>query len=118
MHDHAESRVGQEGAAGSSCFCIATINRDDGFEIAEGLSLQAIKTLCDEIGALINGQSDGDARSGQIAISFVQLVGAIRSAQISAKYGAMVSFPGSTEWKRPSVVTPISYRRCNSLAGS
>jgi hypothetical protein len=39
MYDHAESWIGQEGAAGSSRFRIATINRDDGFEIAEGLSL-------------------------------------------------------------------------------
>jgi hypothetical protein len=63
VNDHAESWVHQEGAASGSRFQIATINRDDDFEIAEGLSLQAVKTLGDEIGALIDWQSHSDARS-------------------------------------------------------
>jgi len=63
LNDHAESWIHQEGAASGSRFQIATINRDDDFEIAEGLSLQAIKALGDEIGALINWQSHSDARS-------------------------------------------------------
>src|SRR5262249_27637594 len=67
LHDHAESRIGQERAASCSCFSIARIYRDDGFEIAESLLLQAFKTLGDEIHALINGQSNSDARSRQIA---------------------------------------------------
>ena len=42
MNNHAESRIGQEGAASGSRFLIITINRDDGFKIAERLSLEAI----------------------------------------------------------------------------
>jgi hypothetical protein len=61
MNDHVETWIDQEGAAGFGRFCIATINRDDGFEIADGLSLQAIKSLSDEIGALIDWQSYSDA---------------------------------------------------------
>jgi hypothetical protein len=38
MHDHAKSRIDQERAASGSCFRIVAVNRDDGFEIAEGLS--------------------------------------------------------------------------------
>jgi len=71
VNDHAESWIHQEGAASGSRFQIATINRDDDFEIAEGLSLQAIKTLGDEIGALIDGQSHSNTRSQ------LQLLGAI-----------------------------------------
>jgi len=67
MNDHAESWIDQEGAADGGCFRIATINGDDGFEIAEGLSLQAIKSLGDEIGALIDWQSHSDAWRRQIA---------------------------------------------------
>jgi hypothetical protein len=63
VNDHAESWIYQEGAASGSRFQIATINRDDDFEIAEGLSLQAIKTLGDEISAPIDWQSHSDARS-------------------------------------------------------
>jgi hypothetical protein len=63
VNDHAEAWINQEWAASGSRFQIATINRDDNFEIAEGLSLQAIKTLGDEIGALIDWQSHSDARS-------------------------------------------------------
>jgi hypothetical protein len=74
VHDHAESWIGQEGAAGSSRFRIATINRDDGFEIAEGLSLQAIKTLGNEIGALVDGQSHSDRWRQQIAYPPVQFI--------------------------------------------
>jgi hypothetical protein len=62
MHDHAESRIDQEGTASSSRFRIATVNRDDGFKIAECLSLQAIKSLGDQIGTLIDWQSHSDAR--------------------------------------------------------
>src|SRR5262249_197983 len=89
------------------------------FEVTEGLSLQAIKTLTDEIGTLVDRQSHGDAWARQIASPLLRQPARImRSAQISAKYGTMVSFPGSTEWKRPLEVTPISYRRSHSLAGS
>ena len=72
MDDHAESWIDQEGPASGSRFCIATVNRDDGFEIAEGLSLQAIKSLGDEIGALIDRQSHSDARGRQTASPLVQ----------------------------------------------
>ena len=41
-----------------------------GFEIAEGLTLQAIKSLGDKIGALIDWQSYGDARQYAIFVSF------------------------------------------------
>src|SRR5215831_16092478 len=61
MNDHSESWINQEGAAGGSRFRIATVNRDDGFEIAEGLSLQAIKCLSNEISALVDWQSHSDA---------------------------------------------------------
>jgi hypothetical protein len=63
VNDHAESWIHQEGPASGSRFQIVTINRNDDFEIAEGLSLQAIKTLGDEISALIDRQSHSDARS-------------------------------------------------------
>jgi hypothetical protein len=63
VNDHAEPWIHQEGAASGSRFQIATINRDDDFEIAKGLSLQAIKTLGDEISAPIDWQSHRDARS-------------------------------------------------------
>jgi hypothetical protein len=62
VNDHAKAWIHQEGAASGSRFQIATINRDENFEIAEGLSLQAIKTLGDEIGALIDRQSHSDTR--------------------------------------------------------
>jgi hypothetical protein len=71
MNHHAKSGIDQKWPAGSSRFLIATINRDDRFEIAEGLSLQAIKTLGDEVGTFINGQSDSDAR-GQTRSPSVQ----------------------------------------------
>ena len=45
MHDHAKSWIGQEGAASGSRFHIVTVNRNDGFEVAEGLPLQAIQEL-------------------------------------------------------------------------
>jgi hypothetical protein len=67
MNDHAESRIDQEGATSGSRFRITTVNRDDDFEIVEGLSLQAIKSFGDEIGALIDWQSHSDARCRQIA---------------------------------------------------
>jgi hypothetical protein len=67
MNHHAESWIGQEGTASGSCFRITAVNRNDGFEIAEGLSLQAIKSLGDEIGALIDWQSHSDAWRRQIA---------------------------------------------------
>ena len=73
MHDHAESRIGQERAASGGRFLIVAVNRDDGFEIAEGLSLQTIKSFGDEIGALIDWQSHSDARCRQIASPSVQL---------------------------------------------
>ena len=75
MNDHAESRIDQEGAASGSRFRIVTVNRDDGFEIAEGLSLQAIKSFGDEIGALIDWQSHSDARCRQIASPSCSLAG-------------------------------------------
>jgi hypothetical protein len=62
MDDHAESRIDQKGAASGSRFRIPTVNGDNCFEIAEGLSLQAIKTLADEISTLIDRQSHSDAR--------------------------------------------------------
>ena len=62
VHDHAKSWIGQERAASGSRFRIVTVNRDDGFKIAEGLSLQTIKSFRNEIGALINWQSNSDAR--------------------------------------------------------
>ena len=54
MNDHAESRIGQEGVASGSGFQIITVNRDDGFEISKGLSLQAIQSFWDEIGAVVD----------------------------------------------------------------
>ena len=54
MNDHAESRIGQEGAASGSGFQIITVNRDDGFKISKGLSLHAIQSFWDEIGALVD----------------------------------------------------------------
>jgi len=73
MHDHAEAWIGQKGAASGSRFPIVTVNRDDGFEIAEGLSLQAIKRLGDEIGAPVDWQSHSDARWRQMASPSVQV---------------------------------------------
>src|SRR6516164_367871 len=67
MNDHSEARIGQERLAGDSCLHVVTVNRDDGFEITEGLSLQAIKSFDDEISALIDRQSHGNAWSRQIA---------------------------------------------------
>ena len=55
MNDDAESRISQEGAASGRRFRIVTVDRDDGFEIAKGLSLQAIKSFTDEIGAFVDG---------------------------------------------------------------
>jgi hypothetical protein len=62
LDDHAEPWIGQEGTAGRRSFRIAAVDRDDGFKIAERLSLQAIKALVDEISALIDWQSHSDAR--------------------------------------------------------
>jgi hypothetical protein len=67
MNDHAESRIDQEGATGGRRFRIATIYGDNGFKIAEGLSLQAIKSRGDEIGAFVDRQSYGDAWSRHCA---------------------------------------------------
>src|SRR5262245_66511568 len=74
VNDHAESWIHQEGAASGSRFQIATINRDDDFEIAEGLSLQAIKTLGDEIGALIDRHPHSDAQLHLLRCSLTQRV--------------------------------------------
>jgi hypothetical protein len=71
LDDHAESRIYQEGATSGSRCSIVTVNGNNGFEIAEGLSLQAIKSFGDEIGALIDWQSHSDAR--QIASPSVQV---------------------------------------------
>jgi hypothetical protein len=73
MNDHAESWIDQEGTASSGRFRIATINRDDGFEIAEGLPLQAVKTLADEIATLIDRQSHSDARHQSPSMQFSRL---------------------------------------------
>jgi hypothetical protein len=73
MNDHAESRIDQEGAASGSRFRIATVDRNNGFEISEGLSLQGIKSSADEIGALIDWQSYSDARCRQTAFSFSEV---------------------------------------------
>jgi hypothetical protein len=61
MDLHAESRIGEERLASDSCFFVTPINGDNSLEVAEGLSLQAIKAFGDEIGALINWQSHSDA---------------------------------------------------------
>ena len=75
MHDHPESWIGKKGAASGSRLLIVTINRDDGFEIAERLLLQAIQSLGDEIGAFVDWQSHSDARCRQLASPSVQLAG-------------------------------------------
>jgi hypothetical protein len=67
MDDHPEPRIGQERSAGDGCFFVTSINRDNALEIAEGLSLQAIKALSDQIGAPIDWQAYSDAWSRQIA---------------------------------------------------
>jgi hypothetical protein len=67
MHDHAEPWIAQKGTTSRSRFSIVTVNRDDGFEIAESLSLQALKSLGDEIGTLIDWQSHSDARCRHMA---------------------------------------------------
>ena len=54
MNDHAESRIGQEGTASGSGFQIITVDRDDSFEISKGLSLHAIQSFWDEIGAPVD----------------------------------------------------------------
>jgi hypothetical protein len=70
MHDHAKSWIGQKRATGFSRFPIVTVNRDDSFEVAERLLLQAIKSLSDEIGAPVDWHSHSDARRHQVVISF------------------------------------------------
>ena len=54
MDDHAESRIGQEGTTSDSGFQIVSVNRDDGFEISKALSLHAIQSFWDEIGAPVD----------------------------------------------------------------
>ena len=71
MDDHSESRIGQEGSAGDSCFLVTPINGDNGLEVAEGLSLQTIESFGNEISTLIDWQSHGDARCRHCAISSV-----------------------------------------------
>jgi hypothetical protein len=71
MNDHAESRIDQEGTAGGSRFRIVTVNGDEGLEIAEGLSLQAMKSVGDEIGTLIDRQSHSNARCRHIYVVHV-----------------------------------------------
>jgi hypothetical protein len=73
MNDHAESRIDQERTASRGRFQIATINRDDDFEIVEGLPLQAVKTLADEIGTLIDRQSHSDAGHQSPSLHFSRL---------------------------------------------
>jgi hypothetical protein len=70
MHDHAKSWIGQKRATSFSRFPIITVNRDDSFEVAERLLLQAIESLNDEIGAPVDWQSHSDARCRQVALSF------------------------------------------------
>jgi hypothetical protein len=66
MNNHAESWIDQEGAAGGSRLRIATVNGDNCFEIAEGLSLQTLKAFGDKVGALIDRQSYSNAWGRQI----------------------------------------------------
>jgi hypothetical protein len=73
MHDHAESWIAEKRATSGRRFRIVTVNRDDGFEIAEGLSLQAIKSFGDEIGALVDWQSHSDARCRYMASPSAQV---------------------------------------------
>ena len=69
MRNRGSARKGRQAAAD---FRIVAVNRDDDFKIAEGLSLQAIECLGDEIGALVERHSHSDARIGQIASPPVQ----------------------------------------------
>jgi hypothetical protein len=75
VNDHSEPRIGQERLARGSSLRVVAVNRDDGFEITEGLSLQAIKTFGDEIGGPIDWQSYGDAWSRQIVSPSVRSTG-------------------------------------------
>ena len=75
MHNHPESWIGKKRATGSSGLFIAAIDRDDGFEIAKRLLLQALQSFADEIGAFVNWHSHSNARCRQLASPSVQLAG-------------------------------------------
>jgi hypothetical protein len=62
------------------------------------LSLKTVERFADEICTLVNWQRNSDAWCRHCGSAHrSQRPGQMRSAQTSAKYGAMVSFPGSTE---------------------
>lgn len=91
---------------------IAVVNRDQDVEIWVGLGPQALQRDRQVIPSPVDRHADRDERTVHL------LPAKMRSAHKSPKYGAIVSLPGSTEWKRPSDVTPISNRRCSSLSES
>ena len=75
MHNHPESWIGKKRATGSSGIFIAAIDRDDDFEIAKRLLLQALQSFADEIGAFVNWYAHSNARCRQLASPSVQLAG-------------------------------------------
>ena len=73
LHNHPESWIGQKRATGGSGLLIAAVDRDDGFEIAKRLLLQALQSFADKIGAVVNWHSHSNARRRQLASPLVQL---------------------------------------------
>jgi hypothetical protein len=62
MYYQAKSLIGQEWAACGGGGLVVTVNRNDDFEIAECLLLQADKRLVNEVCAFVGWQTDSYAR--------------------------------------------------------
>ena len=75
MHNRPESWIGKKRATGGSGLFIAAVDRDDDFEIAKRLLLQALQSFADEIGAFVNWHSHSNSRCRQLGSPSVQLAG-------------------------------------------